>query len=156
MSADDPVPGPGSEGPSVGAEVPGSPGGGVNQVPGGPHLDDLGPNGRMDQVWKRLWVAALRSGRFTQGRNRLKLSGRHCCLGVLCEVAALSQREETVDLVGTVAFFSAGRSSSSQHLPDEFAWAVSLSKANQDRLTFMNDSAGFDFLRIAGWIEENL
>lgn len=34
------------------------------------------------------WVAALRSGRFEQGRLKLGWpDGRRCCLGVACEVA---------------------------------------------------------------------
>ena len=37
-----------------------------------------------------IWVKALRSGKFKQGRNALKYktkdSTRHCCLGVLCEL----------------------------------------------------------------------
>ncbi len=40
----------------------------------------------------RLWVAALRSGQYEQGKHGLKTlhrsgSFRHCCLGVACEVA---------------------------------------------------------------------
>ena len=39
------------------------------------------------------WTEALLSGRFVQGRNRLKsrrektANWRHCCLGALCELA---------------------------------------------------------------------
>lgn len=41
---------------------------------------------------RRLWVAALRSGEFLQGEDRLKFideddQQRHCCLGVGCDVA---------------------------------------------------------------------
>lgn len=37
------------------------------------------------------WVAALRSGKYKQGKDKLKKKDakgviRHCCLGVLCEV----------------------------------------------------------------------
>lgn len=37
------------------------------------------------------WVAALRSGKYKQGRDKLKKKDtkgviRHCCLGVLCEL----------------------------------------------------------------------
>jgi hypothetical protein len=35
-----------------------------------------------------LLVAALRSGRFAQGRGALKRLNRYCCLGVACVVAA--------------------------------------------------------------------
>ena len=43
----------------------------------------------------RAWDKALRSGDYKQGVGRLKVSSpcggdiRHCCLGVLCEVAGL-------------------------------------------------------------------
>lgn len=34
------------------------------------------------------WAAALRSGKYAQGKNRLRSSGdKFCCLGVLCEIA---------------------------------------------------------------------
>lgn len=36
---------------------------------------------------KRLWIEALRSGRYPQGRSFLNRDGRFCCLGVLCELA---------------------------------------------------------------------
>lgn len=35
----------------------------------------------------RLWVDALRSGEFEQGRGKLQRNGKFCCLGVGCEVA---------------------------------------------------------------------
>lgn len=39
---------------------------------------------------KKLWVEALRSGKYKQGQSRLKYTRdgkvKHCCLGVLCEV----------------------------------------------------------------------
>lgn len=35
----------------------------------------------------RRWIAALRSGKYTQGRRALRTpEGHNCCLGVLCEV----------------------------------------------------------------------
>lgn len=33
------------------------------------------------------WVAALRSGKYKQGDSFLALDNKHCCLGVLCEIA---------------------------------------------------------------------
>ena len=36
---------------------------------------------------KKLWVDALRSGDYTQGRHKLCNNGNYCCLGVLCELA---------------------------------------------------------------------
>lgn len=40
---------------------------------------------------KKLWIKALRSNKYKQGRSQLKRGRdkdvRYCCLGVLCEVA---------------------------------------------------------------------
>lgn len=45
----------------------------------------------MNQEIKAQWLQALRSGDYTQGVLRLRISAgdgqlRHCCLGVLCDV----------------------------------------------------------------------
>ena len=47
----------------------------------------------MNPEIKTKWLDALRSGKYTQGRGRLKSvspggATAHCCLGVLCEIAA--------------------------------------------------------------------
>ena len=36
---------------------------------------------------KKLWIAALRSGKYKQGRGRLRDGNKFCCLGVLCDLA---------------------------------------------------------------------
>jgi len=33
------------------------------------------------------WVAALRSGKYKQGRRQLRSGDSYCCLGVLCDLA---------------------------------------------------------------------
>jgi hypothetical protein len=40
----------------------------------------------MNAEIKARWLAALRSGKFKQGRYRLRKNDHYCCLGVLCEV----------------------------------------------------------------------
>ena len=35
---------------------------------------------------RKLWVAALRSGKFKQGKGHLHKGDEFCCLGVGCEV----------------------------------------------------------------------
>jgi len=41
----------------------------------------------MNKKVKKLWVTALRSGKYKQGKSRLKISdGQFCCLGVLCDL----------------------------------------------------------------------
>ena len=46
------------------------------------------PHGPLPQPSKLLlWAEALESGRYKQGNGHLYLDGRHCCLGVLTEIA---------------------------------------------------------------------
>jgi hypothetical protein len=41
----------------------------------------------MKKVTKEKWIRALRSGKFKQGKQRLRADdGGYCCLGVLCEI----------------------------------------------------------------------
>lgn len=41
----------------------------------------------MDSRVKEMWLHALRSGEYKQGRNFLRDGDRYCCLGVLCDLA---------------------------------------------------------------------
>jgi hypothetical protein len=43
------------------------------------------------------WTAALRSGKYKQGKNALQANGRFCCLGVLCEVVGVPSRPRLND-----------------------------------------------------------
>jgi hypothetical protein len=48
----------------------------------------------MDQELKAKWIAALRSGNYTQARETLRSDDRgYCCLGVLLEVSCLGEWE---------------------------------------------------------------
>ena len=48
----------------------------------------------MNKRIKKLWVAALRSGEYTQGRGRLRnRADEFCCLGVLCNIHAQEHPE---------------------------------------------------------------
>lgn len=40
----------------------------------------------MDARVKGLWVKALRSGEYEQGKQALHPNGKFCCLGVLCDL----------------------------------------------------------------------
>lgn len=41
----------------------------------------------MNPQVKQLWVDALRSGDYSQGKGHLNKDGKFCCLGVLCDLA---------------------------------------------------------------------
>lgn len=41
----------------------------------------------MNEEIKAQWLAALRSDKYEQGMGYLKINGKYCCLGVLCDLA---------------------------------------------------------------------
>lgn len=74
------------------------------------------------------WIAALRSGKYKQGRAKLKqrdVAGEqtYCCLGVLCEVAGL---EEAPDKDCPWTSFKYKDSFSVGGLPTTFAKAIGM------------------------------
>lgn len=46
---------------------------------------------KMNQGVKSLWVEALRSGNYKQGKYRLKSGNSFCALGVLCDISHLGE-----------------------------------------------------------------
>lgn len=52
----------------------------------------------MKEEIKDKWVAALRSGKYVQTRDRLKdYDNGFCCLGVLCDISGVSEWKVGVD-----------------------------------------------------------
>lgn len=51
---------------------------------------------KMDPEVKKKWLEALRSGKYKQGKGKLKRSDTYCCLGVLCDlyIQELDAKEE--------------------------------------------------------------
>lgn len=48
----------------------------------------------MNKRIKKLWIDALRSGKYKQGRGQLRSAGnKFCCLGVLCNLHAQEHPE---------------------------------------------------------------
>lgn len=98
----------------------------------------------MNALLKDAWIAALRSGKYTQGRTRLndKQQTEFCCLGVLCKVAGIDNPE--------------GRS---------FSYDIVRALTDTPRtgdpdlvntLMQMNDQQGKSFGEIADYIEANV
>ncbi len=50
----------------------------------------------MNKTYKKLWVEALRSDKYKQGRNRLRRDNKFCCLGVLCDVFRKRQKKKVI------------------------------------------------------------
>ena len=59
--------------------------------------------------FQKKWVAALRSGTYSQGTGFLCRNDAYCCLGVACEVAAIPSRKYDPTCVGSYKTFEGMR-----------------------------------------------
>ena len=116
----------------------------------------------MNKNIKEKWVKALRSGKYTQAKQALKIDNSFCCLGVLCDIYGKEKRIEWGKEVENpyreeVLCFPFLNSDS--NLPEEVKnWAELESKnpnIEEVSLGQMNDG-GMSFLEIADSIEKNL
>lgn len=114
---------------------------------------------KMNKQVKALWLKALRSGEYAQGRERLlteEENGEHsfCCLGVLCDLYSRKtgqQWEKTNHSWGQFISFSGTNTMP----PLEIDKWSELDSDAQDKLAGMNDK-GKSFKAIAKWISRNL
>jgi hypothetical protein len=123
---------------------------------------------------KKAWIAALRSGEYSQGRNFMcqqLLDGRKefCCLGVLAEVAKVPA-EPTVGRYDSGMIYLGGHMADTEqykkeptpYFSEEGLKTIGLTSAQQQRLYQMNDGNGgtmdrqWKFSEIADWIEEDI
>lgn len=124
---------------------------------------------KMNPEVKTLWVQALRSGEYQQGRGRLNSTDiltqttGYCCLGVLCDVynKNTGKGEWLLDGRGTYGkvFVAAPNDRSATTLPNAVTeWSGLNQYSAVSHLVEMNDSRTIhrDFNGIADWIEENL
>ena len=114
----------------------------------------------MNQDIKAKWVTALRSGKYTRGKEFLQRNGRYCCLGVLCDIAA-SENVVTAAKLGNIVNYDNMR----HVLPTAvLKWAdiktpfVYLDNPVKGwtSLTGLNDSSSATFAEIADVIETQL
>lgn len=73
--------------------------------------------GVMDPDIKQRWVAALRSGNYSQTIGFLRNEDGYCCLGVLCDIK--NPEEWSANCEGNYAFFGA----TGQLPEDVYRWA---------------------------------
>jgi hypothetical protein len=97
----------------------------------------------MNPKAKKLWLEALRSGEFQQGMGSMRNRGKHCCLGVLQEVA----------IKEGVRFEPDWEANST--VPDEVEYWAKLDIYDQESLANLNDE-GATFDEIAACIEHGL
>ncbi len=112
----------------------------------------------------KLWIEALRSGRYEQGTGSLReTEGKYCCLGVLCDLAAtrgVGLWEPTSNRDVPYSFLG-----SDDTLPKKvMEWAGMSSNdgsfggedPTESSLMNLNDNSRFDFKQIANVIEANV
>lgn len=137
----------------------------------------------MNQEIKKLWLEALRSGQYTQGRVALKSiegdgTNKYCCLGVLCDLYAqrygatwtkgsttLMDGKSYLVLNGNTGGFYlppevrkwADMESHDGRLKDKIEYETSNGRvAKADCLATLNDHANYNFEQIAEVIERQL
>jgi len=130
----------------------------------------------MKKKIKDLWVEALRSGKYRQGKGYLNNNGRYCCLGVLCELALKAGvLKEKFRMMGRTYYYRTGEVSGKEGaailVPSKvMEWAglksasgsvsgKSLVKRDNNvkfyGLDALNDDGGAKFDEIADVIEKN-
>ena len=98
------------------------------------------------------WVEALRSGEYKQGIGWLvDNDDNFCCLGVLCNIAPASIRDEWVFTDGDWRMDGEGSG-----LSPKFRKWSGVTCDEEDRLVILNDRERESFETIADYIEEHL
>lgn len=136
-------------------------------------VDEMNPHEMTAREAREAWVAALRSGKYKQGKEVLHnvTDGSHCCLGVACEVfiehgGRLHRKEEPDGHGRTITWFHDGGSQAFQYLPPVVSdwlggirWEgqliepVSVNGHTATSLVSLNDSGSATFEDIADAIE---
>jgi hypothetical protein len=116
----------------------------------------------MQAELRNRWIAALRSGRYAQGKGYLRQDdmdgvARYCCLGVLCEVAGIEwvtpgNVTTDDDDYGYMGATEWAPSFLGLPQPDD---VDSGKMTDQSLLANMNDTNA-SFTEIADWIEANI
>lgn len=104
----------------------------------------------MNPEKKRLWLEALRSGEYKQGRKVLKTNSElFCCLGVYADAVEQVSWEPTRSY--HYQFVSNDGVPQNTGLP-----ASMVEREHQAHLIYLNDTEVQTFDQIANWIEENI
>lgn len=122
----------------------------------------------MNPEVKTLWLTALRSGEYKQGKGYLeKINSEgvreYCCLGVLCDLAVkagIVEKETDGAAVSVVGYRVGSYIEAAGLIPKISEWAgvseIGILPEEQGRgsLINLNDGADFTFSQIADVIEE--
>jgi hypothetical protein len=102
---------------------------------------------------RKAWVAALRSGKYTQGKHALRPQDEQfCCLGVLCDIVDPKRWSLGGDEYNW-GFANKEGAVEEKYLTDDVLEAIGLDTSDIDLLAEANDQ-GKPFEEIATMIEE--
>lgn len=109
---------------------------------------------KMNEKYKMLWVDALRSGKYQQGKNGLhqlidysdRSGGYYCCLGVLCDVAKI--KGEINLALGSIIY-----DGKTGYLSEALLEKFGITEQTQHKLAGFNDNKNWSFKKIAAYIE---
>ena len=104
------------------------------------------------------WIAALRSGEYQQGRERLKDGDNFCCLGVACNIHPKAEAYELYLHYPSnwiMHDYGINETHDLENLNQVFKCPVTYNNL-AFYLAWANDSLGWNFNQIADWIEKNL
>ncbi len=114
------------------------------------------------EEFRKEWIAALRSGKYEQGRTRLDYDGKYCCLGVACKLLADRGLLKRIDFTGSCGKTGCGYGNGVPMLgvmPEAAVELIGLvnrfgdsAKDNGRSLTSLNDT-GTPFPEIADLLE---
>lgn len=108
---------------------------------------------KMNPEDKALWIEALRSDKFKQGKFDLKTEdGCNCCLGVLAEIKDIPFQFHQDEYTNSTVY-DFGDEQMDSAVPAGFC---GLTDSAIDTLIHMNDTYNKTFPQIADFIEENL
>lgn len=113
----------------------------------------------MNPKYKQDWIDALRSGKYKQGKGRLCSDEGFCCLGVLCDVKDPSKWTNLSAMrkpIGTSKYMWSKDAWMVYGLGKDQMEELDITPEQHDKLIELNDDFGYNFERIADYIEENL
>ncbi len=114
---------------------------------------------KLPKTFKKKWLAALRSGKYKQGKGKLESSidNTYCCLGVACKISDPNAKIIGRSLISTVYF---NHEEFSELRVPKILRGEADSNPMVRKLINMNDGDAEDsplsFEEIADWIETNL
>jgi len=120
---------------------------------------------KLPEAFKQQWLAALRSGDYTQTKDALRDDRGFCCLGVACDIHNPSQWGEPNGTGSRAAASGDYGFPGFDDIPLEALTVlrqleyiedgITMGNSLMRRLSVLNDD-GKSFAEIADWIEENL